>query len=364
MSFSFGGNIRVTVFGQSHSEAVGAVIEGLPAGERLDLDGIRTFMRRRVPGAGELTTARREADEFRVLSGLLDGVTCGSCICAVIENSDTRPGDYEQLKRVPRPSHADFPAFVKYGGFNDVRGGGHFSARLTAPLCFAGAAAAQLLERRGVTVAARVRSIAGIDDLGIDFTDPDFDALKAAARHDIPALDENRRELMREAILEAKRCGDSVGGVVECFASGLPAGLGDPPFDGVENRLSAALFGIPAVRGVEFGAGFAAAGMRGSEHNDAYYYADGGRGAVRTLTNNHGGALGGLTSGMPLVLRAAFKPTASIAQKQRSVDLISKTETELQIHGRHDPCVVPRAVPCVEAVAAIVLLDILGTALK
>jgi len=359
VSFSFGSNLRVTIFGQSHSEAIGAVIDGLPAGEKLDFGRIEAFMRRRAPGQSSVSTARKEPDKPRVLSGLVDGVTCGSPVCVIIENTDVRSADYEAMKRVPRPAHADFPAFVKYGGFNDVRGGGHFSARLTAPLCFAGAAALQLLEKRGVNVAARVKSVAGIEDCPIDFVNPDFAALKAAALSDIPVISEEKRQAIRAAISLAKQKGDSVGGVVECFAAGLPAGLGEPIFDGIENRLAAAVFGIPAVRGIEFGAGFAAAEMRGSEHNDAFYMGGPDARTVMTATNNHGGVLGGLTSGMPLVFRAAFKPTASIAQAQRSVDLISETDAELQIHGRHDPCVVPRAAPCVEAVTALVLLDFL-----
>ncbi|MCL2300184.1 MAG: chorismate synthase, partial [Firmicutes bacterium] len=275
-------------------------------------------MARRAPGRNPGDTPRREADAARVLSGLAEGVTCGAPLCAVIENTDARPGDYETLRHVPRPGHADYALGEKYHGFQDIRGGGHSSGRLTAPLCFAGAVCIQILERRGVTVRATITKMGDIE--------------------------------------EARRRGDSVGGVIECAAEGLPAGLGSPMFGGVENRLAAALFGIPAVRGVEFGAGFAAAGMLGSENNDAYYNENG---QVRTKTNHHGGVLGGVTTGMPLVLRVAVKPTPSIALPQRSVDLRSLEETELTVGGRHDACIVPRAVPVVEAVTACVLLDLM-----
>ena len=318
MSSSFGENIKFMVFGQSHSEAIGIVIDGLPAGESLDMKRIADFMARRAPGRNPGDTPRREADEARVLSGLAEGVTCGAPLCAVIENTDARPGDYEKLRHIPRPGHADFALGEKFHGFQDVRGGGHASGRLTAPLCFAGAVCVQILERRGITVCA---SIAKIGDAG-----------------------------------DARQRGDSVGGVIECIADGLPAGLGAPMFSGVENRLAAALFGIPAVRGVEFGAGFTAAEMLGSENNDAYYIENG---RVRTRTNHHGGVLGGVTTGMPLVLRVAVKPTPSIAIPQRSVDLRAMEETELTVGGRHDACIVPRAVPVVEAVTACVLLDLM-----
>ncbi|MDR2686817.1 MAG: chorismate synthase [Oscillospiraceae bacterium] len=318
MSSIFGENVKFSVFGQSHSEAIGIVIDGLPAGESVDMQAVAEFMARRAPGRGPGGTARREADEPRVLSGLLEGKTCGAPLCAIIGNIDTRPQDYENLRHVPRPGHADFPLAVKHGGRQDVRGGGHSSGRLTAPLCFAGAVCVQILRRRGVSVRASATKMGDIED--------------------------------------ARRRGDSVGGVIECVAGGLPAGLGAPMFGGVENRLAAALFGIPAVRGVEFGAGFAAAEMLGSENNDAYFIEDG---RVRTRTNHHGGVLGGLTTGMPLLLRVAIKPTPSIALPQRSVDLRAMEETELTVGGPHDACVAPRAVPAVEAVTACVILDLM-----
>jgi len=318
MSSMFGENVKFSVFGQSHSEAIGVVIDGLPAGESVDMQAVAAFMARRAPGNNPGDTTRREADEARVLSGLVDGVTCGAPLCAVIENTDARPRDYEKLRHVPRPGHADFSLNEKYHGHQDIRGGGHSSGRLTAPLCFAGAVCIQMLGRRGVEVRA------GVTKMG-----------------DVEA---------------ARRRGDSVGGVIECVADGLPAGLGAPMFGGVENRLAAALFGIPAVRGVEFGSGFRAASLLGSENNDEYYIENE---QVRTRTNHHGGVLGGVTTGMPLVLRVAVKPTPSIALPQKSVDLRRMEETELVIGGRHDACIVPRAVPVVEAVTACVLLDLM-----
>lgn len=353
MSNSLGERFRVTIFGQSHSPMIGAVIEGVPAGVAPDMDFIRAFMARRAPG-GALATARREADEPRIVAGLnARGETCGAPLCAIIENTDARSADYDALRDVPRPGHADYTAWVKFGGHNDVRGGGQFSGRLTAPLCFAGALAMQLLEARGIRVKARVQRLAGIDDAPIDLAHPPLDAI---ADGPLPCVDPDAARRMAEAIELARADGDSVGGIVECFAVGLPAGLGEPMFDGVENMIARALFGIPAVRGVEFGLGFAACDLRGSAHNDAFRMECG---AVRTETNRCGGALGGITDGMPLVVRAAFKPTPSIALEQRSVSLSGLGDVPLSVRGRHDPCIVPRAVPCVESATACVLLDLL-----
>ncbi|MBQ3424065.1 MAG: chorismate synthase [Clostridia bacterium] len=354
MSNLLGERYRVQIFGQSHSDMIGAVIEGLPAGIRPDMEAISRFMARRAPGSGALSTARRESDTPRIVSGLNDrGETCGAPLCVLIANADVRSGDYDRLRDVPRPGHADYTAWVKYDGHNDIRGGGQFSGRLTAPLCFAGALALQLLSGMGIEVKARIQSIAGIEDMPMDPVRPPLDAIPISG---LPVIDAAAAKRMEAAILEARQAGDSVGGVVECYATGLPAGLGEPMFDGVENRLARALFGIPAVRGVEFGLGFAAAALRGSDHNDAF---DVNGHAIVTRTNRHGGALGGITSGMPLVLRAAFKPPPSIACPQDSVSLSMHTPAPLTVGGRHDPCIVPRAVPCVEAVTACVLLDMM-----
>ena len=354
MSNLLGNSYRVTIFGQSHSPMIGAVIEGIPAGIVPDMGFIGAFMARRAPGGSPLSTPRSETDAPRILSGLNDrGETCGAPLCAVIENGNARSRDYDSLRDVPRPGHADFTAAVKFAGHNDIRGGGQFSGRLTAPLCFAGALAMQLLSEKGVRVRARVKRIAGIEDAPADLADP---PIYAISEHGLPTLDGEAARRMAGAILDAREKGDSVGGVVECFATGLPAGLGEPMFDGVENRLARALFGIPAVRGVEFGLGFAAADMHGSDHNDPFRVR---QGRIVTETNRHGGALGGITTGMPIVVRAAFKPTPSIALPQRSVSMGRSEDAELTVGGRHDPCVVPRAVPVVEAAVACTLLDML-----
>ena len=353
MSNSLGSNYRVTIFGQSHSEMIGCVIEGVPAGVTPDMDFIRAFMARRAPG-GALSTTRKEADEPRIVAGLNEfGRTCGAPLTMLIENTNQRSRDYDRLRDVPRPGHADYTAWVKFGGENDIRGGGQFSGRLTAPLCFAGALAMQLLREKGVRVRARVCRLAGIQDDPVDFAHPPMDGL---CEGPLPCVNPDAAARMAEAVEAARANQDSVGGIVECWAEGLPAGLGDPMFDGVENAVARALFGIPAVRGVEFGEGFAAADMTGSGHNDAFLI-EGGR--VVTDTNRHGGALGGITSGMPLVVRAAFKPTPSIARAQRSVSLSRGEGEALAIQGRHDPCVVPRAVPAVEAAVACALLDLM-----
>lgn len=356
MSSSIGEQIKVTVFGQSHSAAIGVVIDGLPPGFAVDLEKVQAFLSRRAPGGAAYATARKEADAPQVLSGLADGKTCGAPLCAVIENRDTRSKDYSKLKDIPRPGHADYTAALRYGGFQDFRGGGHFSGRLTAPLCFAGAICLQMLEARGVHIGAHIASIAGIFDTAFSETDVCAADLSALCQKPFATLDDAAGLAMQQKIAEAKANLDSVGGVIECAAVGFPAGIGNPMFDGLENRLAAALFGIPAVKGLEFGAGFGVAQMLGSENNDPFYLADG---AVKTKTNHAGGILGGISTGMPLLFRLAFKPTPSIARPQNSVSLSQRKPEKLEITGRHDPCILPRAVPVVEAVTAIVLLDML-----
>ncbi len=355
MSSEFGNILRVSVFGQSHGKAVGVVVDGLPAGEAIDLEELQRFLDRRRPGTGPLSTARKETDVPEFLSGLEGGKTCGAPLCAVIKNADQHSKDYGELADKPRPGHADFTAWAKWGGRADMRGGGHFSGRLTAPLCVAGGIAKQILARRGIFVGAHLASVAGICDRPFPLH-PTAALFEEIAAKPFPVLDEAAGERMRAAILEAKNDLDSVGGVIECAAAGLPAGLGEPMFGGVENRLAAALFGIPAVKGVEFGEGFRAAELRGSENNDPFTVEDG---EIRAETNRAGGILGGITTGMPLVLRAAVKPTPSIGRPQKTVRLSAMEASELTVHGRHDPCVAHRAVPVVEAVTAAVLLDML-----
>jgi len=355
MSSEFGKYLQVTIFGQSHGKAVGVVLDGLPAGEPIDLAELRRFMQRRRPG-GALSTPRREEDEPVFLSGLLGDQTCGSPLCAVIENQDARSEDYAELAALPRPSHADYAAYCKWGGKADLRGGGHFSGRLTAPICLAGGIAKQLLARRGVFVGAHLAEAGGEPDRSLPLF-PTRGLLEEIADKPFPALDDRCGERMQAVIAAAAAEGDSVGGIVACAAIGLPAGLGSPMFGGLENRLAAALFGIPAVKGVEFGAGFASARQRGSDNNDPFLVDD--RGEIVAAKNDSGGILGGISIGMPLVLRAAFKPTPSIGKPQQTVNLFTKKATEITIRGRHDPCVALRAVPAVEAVTALVLLDMI-----
>ena len=355
MSSDFGKTLRVGVFGESHGTAIGVTVDGLPAGERIDMDELQAFLDRRRPGKNPLSTVRRETDVPEFLSGLRDGVTCGTPLCAVIYNSDQHSADYAELADKPRPSHADYTAWVKWRGQADMRGGGHFSGRLTAPLCVAGGIAGQILARRGIFVGAHLAAVGTEEDETFPLH-PTDELFRAVAAKPFPTLSDAAGERMQRVILDAREAQDSVGGIIECAAIGLPAGVGEPMFDGVENRLAAALFGIPAVKGVEFGAGFGSARLRGSENNDALRVENG---RVVTETNRAGGILGGITNGMPLTLRVGIKPTPSIGQKQKTVSLSRMENTELTVHGRHDPCIAHRAVPVVEAVTACVLLDLL-----
>lgn len=351
MSSTFGNALKITIFGQSHAPAIGVCMEGFPAGFTPDFDELNAFLARRAPGQGAYTTARREPDRPEFLAGLVRGHTCGAPVTAIIRNTDTRSGDYAAFTDVPRPSHADYPAQVKWQGAQDSAGGGHFSGRLTAPLCIAGGLCLQYLHARGIEITAHIERIGAAQDRRFTPTQPE-----TLAKAKLPVLDPDSAEAMLAQIAAAKAEGDSVGGCIECAVTGLPAGLGSPMFGGMENRLAQILFGIPAVKGVEFGSGFTCAGMRGSEHNDPYFMQDG---AVRTRTNHAGGILGGLTTAMPVIFRVAVKPTPSIARPQESVSLQRGEDAVLEIHGRHDPCIVPRAVPCVEAAAAIAILDAL-----
>jgi chorismate synthase len=355
MSSEMGKLLHVSVFGESHGPAIGMVLDGLPAGEPIDVGELQGFLDRRRPHGGTATTERNEGDVPRFVSGISDGVSTGAPICALVENTDARSRDYARFVDTPRPSHADFTAAVRYGGHADMRGGGHFSGRLTAPLCIAGGIASQALGRRGIQVGAHLAAIGDVRDVRFDAVNLSADDLHLPTTRPLPVIDEVAGERMRALVEQVRAEGDSIGACVECAAIGLPAGLGSPMFEGVENRLAAALFGIPGVRGVSFGAGFDAVAMRGSQHNDPFVMNDG---HVATSKNDAGGVLGGITTGMPLVFEVAFKPTASIARPQRTVDLSSHEETTLEIGGRHDPCIGIRAVPVCEAVSALVLLDL------
>ncbi|MDO5602249.1 MAG: chorismate synthase [Oscillospiraceae bacterium] len=353
MANVWGNRCKVSIFGESHGPGLGVVIDGLPAGQTLDMEAVRAEMARRAPGTSAFATPRREADEVEILSGLFEGKTTGAPLCGIIRNHNTRSQDYE--KDLPRPGHADYTAFVKYGGFADYRGGGHFSGRITAPLTFAGAVAKQFLSAAGVTVGAHIASIADVQDARFG-TEIDPHMLLRLGASAFPVLDEEKAPLMQARIQQARQSADSVGGVIECAACGLPAGTGSPFFESLESRLSSMLFSVPAVKGIEFGDGFALTQLRGSEANDAFYIKEGG---VATKTNHNGGINGGISNGMPLVLRVAVKPTPSIAKEQDTVDLATMTQAKLTVHGRHDPCIVVRAVPVIEAAVAIVLLDAL-----
>ena len=365
MPSTIGNKLRVTVFGQSHSQAVGCVVEGLPSGLALDQERLSAFVASRAPGRMPWDTPRKEADELRIVSGLnTRGETCGAPFAAIVENTNTRSGDYDNLLRVPRPGHADFTAWAKWHGAQDVPGGGHFSARVTAALCAAGGVCLQELEARGIRVAAHVLEAAGVRDEEFDALDnspaanerlaAQMDALEGG--RSLPTLSEVAAGKMSAAVMAARAENDTVGGIVECVVTGLTAGVGSPMFDGMENLIARAVFGIPAVKGVEFGAGFGAARLRGSENNDPYEVRDG---ACVPRTNNAGGILGGISTGAPITFRCAFKPISSIGIEQDSVDLVTMEPAKLTVAGRHDACTVFRAVPVVRATAAIAVLDAL-----
>lgn len=356
MSSTFGDKIKISVFGESHGNGIGVVIDGLPAGEKIDLEQVYTQMARRAPGRDKTATPRKESDAPKILSGMLGNTLTGAPLCAVIENTNTRSTDYGNLLTTPRPGHSDYAAFVKYKGANDIRGGGHFSGRITAPIVFAGAVCRQLLEKKGVKIAAHIQSIGGVSDDKFDSSAISAELMDKLSTSSFALINPDIEQVMRDEVETAKAELDSVGGVIECAITGVNAGFGEPMFDGVEGVIAKALFAIPAVKGVEFGAGFEASKMRGSQNNDPFRMENG---KVVTETNNCGGILGGITNGMPIIFRAAIKPTPSIAKKQKTVDLQSRENAELEIKGRHDPCIVPRAVPVIEAAAAIALINII-----
>ena len=353
MSSTYGESLKLSIFGQSHGPAIGMTLDGIPAGLPVDLDKLQTFLNRRAPGQNDWSTPRKEEDRPEFLGGILGGYTCGAPIAAVIYNKNTRSGDYANLKDCPRPGHADYTAQIKYGGFQDAAGGGHFSGRLTAPLCIAGGLCKQWLEEMGIRIGARINGIGGY----YDNFDPDpLDIHLDEIRQDFPVFTPSSGEKMQKIIADARAEGDSVGGSIECYITGLPAGLGEPMFGGVESRIAQIVYGIPAVKSVEFGSGTFSTSLRGSQNNDPYFYAGD---TVRTTTNHCGGILGGITNGMPVIFSVGMKPTPSISRPQQSVSL-SKMETqELIVKGRHDPCIVPRAVPVVEAAAAIAIYDLI-----
>lgn len=356
MSSEFGERVKLSIFGESHGEAIGCVIDGLPAGVKLDTQEIYVDMSRRAPGRDLSSTPRLEKDIPHILSGVIDNVTTGAPLAMIIENTNTRSGDYSNLMTIPRPSHSDYPAYVKYGGNNDIRGGGHFSGRLTAPLVFAGAVAKQVLKQKGIVIGAHIAQIGSICDEPFDKNSVDKELLKELSSRPFSTISQNAQDKMRKEIEKARMSQDSIGGIIECAVVGMPVGVGANMFSTVEGKLSSILFGVPAVKGVEFGEGFGFGSMLGSQANDAYCIKDG---KIAVKTNNNGGVLGGMTNGAPIVLRAVIKPTPSISQPQQSVNLQTMQEETLEIHGRHDPCIVPRAVPVIEAAVAFGLLDLM-----
>lgn len=353
MSNTFGNILKISIFGESHSAGIGVIIDGLPAGLKIDEDFIFHEMARRAPGRNSLSTPRLERDLPEIQSGYFNGYTTGTPLCAVIKNTDTRSKDYQP--EVLRPSHADYSGKMRYGGFNDYRGGGHFSGRLTAPLVFAGAICKQFLQQQNIEMFAHIQKVKDISDDMFSTCEIDLEQARAIKEKEIPVINDAVIAPMKETILNAKHDGDSVGGIVECVVVGLDAGLGSPFFDSVESRLSSMLFSVPAVKGVEFGLGFEIANLFGSEANDSFYL-DGDQ--IKTSTNHNGGINGGITNGMPVLLRVAIKPTASIAKEQKTVNIDEKKECVMRVHGRHDPCIVQRAVSVVEAVTAIVMTDL------
>ena len=350
MSSTYGENLKLSIFGQSHGPAIGMTLDGIPAGLPVDFDRLQAFLNLRAPGQKDWSTPRKEEDKPEFLGGILEGYTCGAPIAAVIHNKNTRSGDYDNLKTCPRPGHADYTAQIKYGGFQDATGGGHFSGRLTAPLCIAGGLCKQWLSQMGIEIAAHIQSIGGVMDDSFDSVCP---ALGQVGLN-FPVLDEQKGHVMQERIANARNNGDSVGGSIQCAITGLPAGLGEPMFGGVENRIAQIIYGIPAVKGVLFGEDCRT--YHGSEYNDSFCMENN---SVCTKTNHCGGILGGITNGMPVIFEVSLKPTPSISRQQETLDISTGGTSLLEISGRHDPCIVPRAVPVVEAAAAIAIYDLI-----
>jgi len=356
MSGVWGNKIKLSIFGESHGAAIGITIDGLQSGFELNLDLIKIEMAKRAPGNSELSTKRKEPDDFQILSGFFNGKTTGSPLCAIIYNSNQNSVDYEKFKNLIRPSHSDYTGHCKYNGFNDYRGGGHFSGRLTAPLVFAGAVSKQLLNAKGILIGSHIKSIAQINDIAFDPSHINAKTLSTLNSSDFPVLTQNIKQKMKEEIILAKNDKDSVGGIIETAIINLPVGIGEPFFDSVESTLAHLIFSVPAVKGIEFGAGFEITKIRGSLANDPYYIDNG---KIKTKLNNNGGINGGISNGMPIIFRTAIKPTPSIGIIQNTVDIMKKQNTTIEISGRHDPCIVPRALPVIEAVTAIAIMDLI-----
>ncbi|SFB36698.1 chorismate synthase [Clostridium frigidicarnis] len=356
MSGIWGNKFKISIFGESHGAAIGVTIDGLPSGLKINLNNIENEMERRAPGRNSISTSRKESDKFEIISGFFNGYTTGTPLTAIIRNNDKKSKDYLMLSHVMRPSHGDYSGFLKYNGFNDYRGGGHFSGRITAPIVLAGAIAKEILRNKGIEIVSRIKSIKNISDEEIDICNPPMDKLLLLKNKGLAVLNDENASLMKEEILNAKKQGDSVGGVIQCIINGLSGGVGEPFFDSLESTIAHLAFSVPAVKGIEFGRGFDITKFNGSQINDEYYY-DGE--VVKASSNNNGGIVGGITNGMPISFNVAIKPTASILKEQNTVDIKEKINTKLAIEGRHDPCIVQRAIPVIEAISAIAIAELI-----
>lgn len=354
MSSVTGKKIKVSVFGESHGSAIGAVVDNLPGGEHIDFEELQSFLKRRQGGNNKYSTPRKEADVPEIISGIKDGYTTGAPLCLIIKNENTKSSDYKV--DIPRPGHADFAAYTKYNGFCDLRGGGHFSGRLTAPICAVGGILMQILKRQGIEIVAHLSSVGDICDDKINNLVLDIDELDKIKSGSFPTFSDDAGEKMQDLIITVREDGDSIGGCVECGIYGVDVGIGNPMFEGIENAIAHAVFGIGGVKGIEFGIGFEASKMKGSQNNDEFYITND---SVKTKTNNHGGILGGITTGMPITFNVAFKPTPSISLEQQSISFSKREDVTLSTQGRHDPCIAVRAVPCIEAISAIAISDFL-----
>lgn len=352
MGANWGRNIRLSIFGESHGSAIGINIDGLPAGVEIDLDKIEKHMERRAPGRSAFSTQRKEKDGVEILSGIYEGKTTGAPICGIIKNEDKKSKDYSKLKEVMRPGHSDYPAYIKYHGYNDVRGGGHFSGRITAPIVFAGSIAREILAKKNIYIGAQIKSIKDIEVE--DIAELTTEVFEEISKKEMAILDDKKIIEIKERIEVARMNQDSLGGVIECYAIGVPAGIGEPFFDSLESTIAHLAFSIPAVKGIEFGKGFSMTEMLGSEANDEYYLDNH---IVKTTNNNNGGILGGISNGMPISFKVAIKPTPSISKKQNTINVKKMENCDLVIEGRHDPCIVPRAVVVIESILALALLE-------
>lgn len=356
MTSTFGKKIVTSIFGGSHDKTIGVVVDGFPLGTKIDMEELFSFMQRRAPGRNEFTSPRTEKDRPEFIAGIVDDTIVATTIAAIIKNINQHSDDYYRFRDVPRPSHADYVSYVKYKGLLDLRGSGAFSGRLTAPICIAGGIAKQILKERGIEIYSHLKNVGGLEDESLDYVNPDIEGLKKAMKRSIAALSEEKAFEMGQLIKKVKEDHDSVGGIIEAVATGLPVGLGEPNYGGFESVLASGIYAIPGVRGIEFGEGFSSVSMRGSDHNDTFIVEDG---KVKTKTNHAGGINGGITNGMPLVFKVAMKPTSSIEMPQESFSLTKLEPRILEAKGRHDPCIALRALPAIEAITALTILDLM-----